>query len=147
MQARPYTINGSLDRWSSVVKLFYGDKKYVVVKSKDEFPSLKAIESQLAAFLRGGKQNPGSMYIHLFNYVKENPGQVFTVTPILPYGTPYELLQAEQTALNEGKNNPDMLNNNSDAYIPQFNEDTGQYGWISKADVMNFKKWLRRKNR
>lgn len=148
MKGNPYTINGSIVRGSTVVKIFYGKSKYVVVKCKKEYDSIKSIEKQLASFLRGGKRNEGSMYIHLFDYVKSNPGGSFRVKLILESESPYELLKAEQSALKEGRKDPNMLNNNIEAYIPQFDADSGYYGWLSKADVMNFKRWIKaHKNR
>lgn len=145
MEARPYTINGSWDRKSTVVKLFYGKKKYVVVKSKNEFTTLKSIEKQLAAFLRGGVDNPANMYIHLFRYVKKNPGSPFKAVLVLESESGYELLKAEQTELDRGRSNPDMLNNNTEAYLPHFDEVAETYGWISKTDAMNFKKWFKKR--
>lgn len=143
MQARPYTINGSLDRESSVVKLFYGKKKFVVVKCKHEFTTLKSIEKQLAAFIRGGKENEGNMYLHLFRYVKDNPGETFKAVCVLESESAYQLLKAEQMELDKGRQNPDMLNNNTDAYVPQFNKDTQSYGWITLNEYLNFQKWLK----
>lgn len=143
MEARPYTINGSLDRQSTVVKLFYGLKKYVVVKCKNEFTSLKAIEKQLAAYLRGGVENPGSLYLHLFRYVKANPGEKFTSELILESKSGYELLKAEQQQLWKGRKDKNCLNNATEAYISTFNQDTKMYGWLTQNEVLNFRKWLK----
>lgn len=148
MEARPYTINGSWVLESTVVKLFYGPKKYVVVKSKKEFDTLKAIEKQLASFLRGNPLNPGSMYSHLFVYVKKHPDLKFKVVNQLTSESGYELLKKEQELLDEGRKSKVMLNNNTDAYVPLYNVDTQMYGWITKNEFLNFEKWKKsRKSR
>lgn len=54
-----------------------------------------------------------------------------------------ELLKAEQKALDAGRKDPACLNNNVLAYIPDYNESTGMYGWIRKGAVLNFKNWLK----
>lgn len=54
-----------------------------------------------------------------------------------------ELLKAEQRALDAGRNDPACLNNNVLAYIPDYNDETGMYGWIRPGAVLNFKNWLK----
>lgn len=143
MEPRPYTINGSLDRKSTVVRLFYGDKKYVVVKCKNEFNSLKGVEKQLAAYLRGGKENPGSLYLHLFRYVKNTPNLKFRAELVLESESGYELLKAEQLELEKGRKNKNCLSNAVNAYISVFDPDTKMYGWLTQNEVMNFQKWMK----
>ena len=52
------------------------------------------------------------------------------------------LLKNEQLYLDEGRYDPRCLNNQIEAYIPKYNENTGMYGWIPKNAVMNFNRWL-----
>lgn len=141
MEARPYIINGSWVLGSTVVKLFYGPKKYVVVKSKKEFDTLKAIEKQLASYLRGNELNTASMYSYLFVYVKKHPNLKFKVVNQLTSDSGYELLKKEQELLDEGRKNRACLNNNIDAYVPQYNVDTQSYSWITVNEYLNFTKW------
>jgi hypothetical protein len=141
MKEKPYRIVGDL--WCetpALVKIKYGNK-YVIAKCKKQSSSLKSIENSLNAFIRGGKNNPTGIYYHLFNYVKEHPDNHFKVTPILETENVYELLKAEQQELDRGKNNPNFLNNQTEAYIPEYDYDEKAFGWIKQNFVLNFRKW------
>lgn len=143
IKEKPYRIVGDL--WSekpSLVKVSY-DNKYVVVKCKKQSSSLKSIENSLNAFIRGGANRPEGLYYHLFNYVKDHPGGHFKVTEILETENIYHLLKAEHEELGKGKNNPDFLNNQVEAYIPEYDYDEKSFGWISQNYVLNFRKWLK----
>lgn len=145
MLYKPYRIIGDL--WCeipSLVKIKYG-KKYVIAKCKKQSSSLKTIENSLNAFIRGGKNNPNGIYFHLFNYVKDNPDNKFEVTCILETENIYHLLKAEQQELDKGRNNPDFLNNQTEAYIPEYDFDDKSFGWIKQNYVLNFRKWLKSK--
>lgn len=143
MEGRPYTINGSWDKGQTVSKLWYGDRKFVIVKCKDEYNSMKTIEKDLAAFIRGGVNRPDNMYFHLFNYVKANPNKQFIVETLLFGASGYELLKFEYEMLKAGRHDKNMLNNNTAPYIPQFKGETGMYGWISRPHVMAYQRWLK----
>jgi hypothetical protein len=154
MKPKPYKINGNWDAEESVVKINYG-RAYVIAKFKKQIQGLQTLENTIAAFIRGNEPNQSSIYYHLLMYVKRNPGNTFKVEPIMEnipargdreavVHTAYELLTAEQTALDMAKKDSHCLNNNTRAYIPMYNEESGMYGWISKADALNFKKWYQK---
>lgn len=143
MKEKPYNIIGDL--WSdkpSLVKISYGNK-YVIAKCKKQSSSLKAIENSLNAFIRGGVNNPEGLYYHLFNYVKEHPSNRFKVTCLLETDNVYHLLKAEQEELDKGAHSPNFLNNQTEAYIPEYDYDEKSFGWISQNYVLNFRKWLK----
>jgi|SRR6185369_4474802 len=142
MLEKPYIIRGNNWAGGSVVKINYG-RKFVIAKCKTQAGSLKNIEDDLNAFIRGGRNNPGSIYTHLYDYVKAHPGQDFHVETILESDSPYELLRKEQQLLDDNRRNKNFLNNQVDAYIPAYNDSTQMYGWIPKSAVLNFQKWLR----
>lgn len=148
MKEKPYIIRG--DNYCdqpSIVKIKYG-KKFVIAKLKHQSAGLKIIENALNAFIRGGKNNKEGIYYHLFNYVKEHPDNKFKVISLAESDNGYILLIREQHELDNNKRNPDFLNNQTQAYIPEYNSDTEMFGWLKKNEVLNFKKWLkhRRKN-
>lgn len=142
MLTKPYIIRGNNWAGSSVVKIIYG-KKYVIAKCKTQPGSLKTIENDLNAFIRGGKINPNGLYYHLFMYVKAHPGNEFKVETLLENESGYLLLKMEQEQLEACRNDSAFLNNQINAHIPIFNEDTGMYGWITVNNVLNFNKWLK----
>ena|SRR5882762_3214956 len=148
MLEKPYRIVGSTKYDACVVKLKYGDK-YVIIKCKDSFKTLKSVENGLNGFLRGGKNNPAGFHFYLYNYIKENPGSKLKVEYLSPerYEDPYKLLVMEQQHLDAGLNDPNMLNNQREAHIPPYNNDTGLYGWITAGAVLNFRNWLKRHKR
>lgn len=154
MLAKPYIIRG--DNYcdeSCVVEISYGffdtkaqreaPKPYVIAKMKKQAAGLKSIEDSLNAFIRGGKNNPGGIYFHLFNYVNDNPGQEFKVKTLLNIDNGYQLLKTEQLLLDAGRGNLLCLNNQLEAYIPAYNEDTKSYGWITRQNVMLFQKFMK----
>lgn len=142
MLEKPYRIVGSVLHQACVIKLKY-NAKYVIVKVKDSMPGLKSIENGLNAFIRGGKNNPAGYHFHLYNYVKDHPGGKFKVEYLVDSESAYILLKREQEELDEGRGNPNMLNNQTEAHIPPYDPETDQYGWISKNAYLNFHKWLK----
>lgn len=143
MKNKPYRIIGDL--WSetpSLVKVTYGNK-YVIVKCKKQSSSLKSIENGLNAFIRGGINRPEGLYCHLFNYVKEHPLNKFKVTCLLETDNVYELLKKEQEEIDKGLTDRNFLNNQTEAYIPEYDFDEKSFGWISQNYVLNFRKWLK----
>lgn len=146
MKEKPYIIRGNNYCESCVVKIKYGNK-YVIAKCKTQSATLKTIENGLNAFIRGGKNNSNGIYFHLFNYVKEHPGNKFKVETLLDSDNGYLLLKKEQEELNKGKDNPNFLNNQHEALIPEYNDETDMFGWLTKNNVLNFKKWLKSKRK
>lgn len=146
MKKKDYIIRGSYDVDGCIARVSYNGK-YIIVKCKEMFRSLKNIENAVNAFMRGGLNKPEGLYYHLLNYVKENPGHKFSAKAILVTDNAYELLKREQEELDAGRSNPDFLNNQVEAYIPQYNEDSGHYGWIDRGAVLNFRKWQKARKR
>lgn len=144
MLAKPYIIRGNNWCDQSVVKIKYGNK-YVIAKCKSQPATLKSIENGLNAFIRGGKNNPAGAYFHLFNYVKDHPGNKFKVDTLLNSPNGYLLLKKEQEELDAGRKNPNFLNNQVEAYVPAYNDETELYGWMTKNEVLNFRKWLKKR--
>lgn len=145
MLEKPYRIIGNL--WSevpAVVKVFYGNK-YVIVKCKTQSGSLKSIENSLNAYLRGGKLTIENLYYHLFVFVKENPDHQFKVTTIVESSNGFELLKIEQEALDAARLDKNCLNNQVEAYIPEYDYDEKKFGWLNQNAVLNYRKWMRRK--
>lgn len=127
-----------------VYRLSFNDK-YVIVKAKDCQKSIEAVQKALNQFLRHSElqRNPENLYYHFFSFVSKHHKGTFEVRVLSESDSAYELLKAEQTALNEARKDKNCLNNAVDAYIPVFNEATDSYGWISKSAVLNFKKWIK----
>lgn len=127
-----------------VYKLSFNDR-YVIVKAKNHISSIEAIQKSLNQFMRHSEvqRNPENLYYHFFSYIEKIEEGMFVVDSILETNNAYDLLKCEQTELNKSVKDKKCLNNNTEAYIPQFNDITGTYGWISKQSVLNFKKWLK----
>lgn len=148
--ARPaiiYSIPKVYGVKSCVYKLSLNDR-YVIVKAKDHESSVSAIQKALNQFIRHSEsqRNPGNLYFHFFSYVEKQKEGKFEVEILVESDNAYELLKMEQTELNKVSKDKKCLNNTTDAYIPQFNEITSMYGWITKQSVLNFKKWLKNKS-
>lgn len=127
---------------SSVIKVTYGNK-FVIGKCKNQSGYLLTMEGDLNAFLRGGKNNPEGIYFHFYNYIKKHPGLSLEVEQVLQSDNGYLLLKAEQELLDKGLTNRKFMNNQVNARVPDYNEDTQMYGWINKSSVLNFQKWLK----
>lgn len=143
MKSKPYILRGdtySLE--SAVIKITYG-RKFVIAKCKTQARYLKTMENDLNAFLRGGKNSETGTYFHLYNWVKAHPGGTFKVICLLESPNGYELLKKEQQELDLGRNNPDFMNNQVKAHIPEYDPELASYGWISVNSVRNFQKWLK----
>jgi len=127
---------------SCVYKLSFKDR-YVIIKAKDHESSIQAIQKALNQFMRNSElqRQPTNLYYHFFKYIEKVQKDYFIAEIILESENAYELLKAEQTALNAARKDKRCLNNNTEAYIPDFNDITGMYGWIPKTAVMSFKKW------
>ncbi|MEO7049658.1 MAG: hypothetical protein ABI091_30420 [Ferruginibacter sp.] len=143
MKAKPYRIIGDLQSDKpSLVKVSY-EKVYVIVKCKKQSSSLKSIENGLNAFIRGGNNNLQGLYFYLYDHVKRLPGGTFKVKCLMETDNVYELLKAEQEELDKGKLLTNFLNNQTEAYIPEYDFDEKSFGWISQNYVLNFRKWLK----
>ena len=125
-------------------RLAFNDK-YVLVKAKECQKSIEAIQKALNQFMRHSElqRNPENLYYHFFSFISRHQKGTFEVKVLLESDNAYELLKAEQLALNEARKDKNCLNNATEAYIPAYNEATETYGWISKSAVLNFRKWLK----
>ena len=145
MKPKPYVrASGAMQIGSSVMKVTYDDKKYIIVKCKMAYNSLKSIENSLNAFIRGGINNPEGLYFHFFNYIKKHPHKNFKVEKLIESDNAYDLLKREQQELYNGLNDRSFMNNQVTAYIPSYNEDNKAYGWIPAHSVLNFNNWLKK---
>lgn len=145
MKEKLYVIRGNNknQQESCVVKITYGNR-YVIAKFKTQSAGLKRIEDNVNSFMRGGTNNPDGLYYHLLNYVKRQPQHRFKVQTLLFSDNPYELLKREQEELDKGRKDKNFLNNQIQAYIPQYNEEKKMYGgWIPQIAVLNFNNWLK----
>jgi hypothetical protein len=139
MKEKPYRIVGSAAFGKCIVKLKYGNK-FVIVKCKEAMSSMKRIENSVNAAVRGGTIDPSGLYAFLIQYVISHPDNKFKVE-YKESDSGYELLKEEQQLLDVNKSNPACLNNQTEAYIPNYNEETGMYGWITKQELLNFRRW------
>ncbi len=142
MKPKNFRINGDNLCGPCVVKIEYAGK-FITAKFKSQPAGLKSIENAINAHDRGGKNNPEGIYHFFIAHVVANPGKKFKVTTLLETESGYQLLKMEQQLINDNKNNPDYLNSQTQAYIQEFDESTGMYGWLKKQEVLNFKKWLK----
>jgi hypothetical protein len=140
---------------SCVYKLFYGEK-YIIVKGKTLSGSIYFILTNgyskfLAAGGGRGNKNGGTgqkewednnnFYKKFYTWIKRN-NLSFKIEILLETNNPYQLLKAEQVALNMSIKDKNCLNNNVTSYIPKFREKTGMYGWIPKKDIASFRRFL-----
>lgn len=145
MKEKPYTIaSGAMLTGSCVLKITYDGKKYIIVKCKEAYGSIKRIENALNGFVRGGVNNPEGLYFHFYNYIKKNPHKDFKVDVLLESDNCYELLKREQAELNAGISNKAFMNNQTIAYIPAYNDINRAYGWIPGHAVLNFNNWFKK---
>lgn len=149
MKQKPYVIaSGAMQAGQCVLKITYDGKKYIIAKGKEGYGTLKRIENSLNAFIRGGNNDPSGVYFHFFNYIKKNPHKNFVVEVLLESDSAYELLKREQTELDSGKNDRRFMNNQVNAYVPEWKDDTKMYGnWIPPHAVMNFRNWLKKRGK
>lgn len=139
------SIEGLVDE-KVVYKLFYNNK-YIIIKGKSLSGSIFLFKKGFSYYI-GYEHSEGSkhsdfLYVQFYEHIKTYPGHSFYIS-ILSYGSPYELLKAEQIALNQAIHDKNCLNTNIDAYIPKWNPKSKMYGgWISKSAYMNYKKFLK----
>ena len=142
MKPKPFKINGSWDVEKCVIRVNYG-RAYIIIKCKNQINTLQKLEKDIAAYFRGNEPNPGSLYYNLLLYCKRNPKNQFSVQTLLESDNALDLLKAEQIALDQARYDKHCMNNNVEAYIPQYNEETGLYGWITKGEALNFRNWFK----
>jgi hypothetical protein len=129
-----------------VYKLSY-NSNYLIIKGKSLSGSLfmfKKGYSYYVGYDHGeATKHADTLYIKFYNAIKRNPGHTFSIE-IIAYGTPYQLLKAEQLALDDAIYDDYCLNSNVFSYMPKWNPKTKNYGgWIPKSDFMNYKKYMK----
>lgn len=128
-----------------VYKLSYAGK-YIYIKGKSLAGSLIILTDTMKSFNnKNSERFKGHLYTHLYNHIGDYPGNRFTIKIIATADDEqsfYNLLKEEQMVLDAARYDTDCLNNQTEAYIPQYNDSTGMYGWLPKSAVMNFKKYL-----
>lgn len=127
----------------SVFKL-YCNEKYVIVKCKSLGGSLKQINTAIGNFSKKDRADweLDHLYYHFIGYIlslEEEP--VYSASLLAMSTNPYDLLKLEQMELWENQKDPNCLNNTFDAYIPNYNEEKGTYGWINRGQYAAFMKW------
>lgn len=144
-----------LETGSCIYQLYYGDR-FAIIKAKTLAGSIYLFVKGYAAFIgagggtgnaKGGKgQNEwdgtNSYYFKFYKYIHDNPGKKFRVEVIMESNSGYYLLKQEQRFLNITIQNNKCLNSNVTSYIPKFNKKTGMYGWITKRNVADFRRFL-----
>lgn len=133
----------------SVIQLFF-KKKYVFIKCKTAVGSLKTIFQLMCSYSGQKSQNlpEDNLYLHFVKYFwNETRGYTFRVKVILVSKSASKLLKCEQECLWNKKNDPNCLNNTTEAYIPVYREETATFGWINKGSVLTFQKWKKKQLR
>lgn len=127
---------------SCVYKLYY-NSRYVIVKAKNGFGSLKAIQKSLNQYMKGSEaqRKPDNLYRHFFNYINTHKGGTFKVQMVFINDNPYKLLRMENHLVKKGRKDKKCLQNRTGAYIPQWNAELQMYNWINRGEVMNFQRY------
>lgn len=134
------------DIYFVVYKLSYSGK-FIYIKGKSLAGSLIIFTDTLNSFKKEKKDRFSEhLYTHMYNHIIECPGGRFTAN-ILAFvdrtTSFYDLLKKEQMMLNNDRYNSKCLNNQTEVYIPNYNESTRMFGWIPADAVRNYKKWIK----
>jgi hypothetical protein len=124
----------------TVYKFYYGDV-FLIIKSKSlsgGIYQLQRMYGYYVAYEHKIHDEAGNYYALFYEHIKKNPDLKFRVEIILQSESAYDLLMAEQNALEEFHNSKKCRNSNVTAYINKFNENTGMYNWMPADDVDRF---------
>lgn len=128
-----------------VYRLSYGGK-YVIVKGATLIGSLKIINNTYKQYDPNNERFSAHLYSHLFKhfFLTEDLGRfrIKTLAKLNSKIGQYQLLKREQMELDKARYDTNCLNNNVEAYIPAYNNNTHSFGWINTSAVGNFKKYL-----
>jgi len=142
--------DGRKDKAEIVYKLSYCGR-FVIIKGKTLCGSLIIINNAFKQYDRDKKRFAGHLYRHLFDHYQANEGvgrfRIKTLARVNFKTTLYQVLKREQMELDKHRYDPRCINNQVEIYIPQFNEETGLYGWIDKGAVLNYRRWFGSKER
>ena len=128
-----------------VYRLSYAGK-YIFIKGKSLAGSLIILTDTLSVYDPENIRFKGHLYSHLYSHVLKNPGGRFRIEVLCTAQEDagfYGMLKTEQMLLDEHRYSPECLNNQTEAYVPLYNEKTGMYGWIPKTAVMLFNRYLK----
>jgi hypothetical protein len=119
-------------------------KKYIIVHGKSLGGSLYFI--QLGYIHFGKKKNQlKTLYVHFYRHVLAHPRSIPMVEVLFETSDQFELLKVAQQELDKARFRRSCLNNTIGPYIPLYNEEKGQYGWMDKSAVLSFRKWQKRR--
>lgn len=119
-------------------------KKYIIVHGKSLGGSLYFIQ---LGYIHFGKKKDRlkTLYVHFYRHVLAHPRAKPKVEILEETSDQFELLKIAQQELDKARYRRSCLNNTVEPYVPLFNEQTGQYGWMDKSAVLSFKKWQKRR--
>lgn len=133
-----------------VYRLSYAGR-FIIVKGNTLAGSLIIISNTYKQYRVNHKRFDGHLYKHLFRYFKYNKEagrfRVKILAKVNNKFDQYQLLKREQMELDKYRFDKQCMNNAIEVYIPLYNDLTGMYGWVEKSAVMNFKRYLRSKER
>jgi hypothetical protein len=128
-----------------VYKLSYAGR-YIIIKGKTLAGSLIIIENAFVQFTPDKRRFSTHLYRHLFDhfFLTEDIGRfrIKTLAKLNAKTNQYQLLKREQMELDKARYDTRCLNNEIEAYIPNYNKNTFSFGWIDTSSVANFKKYL-----
>lgn len=130
-------------------KLSYGGK-YLIIKGRSLAGALVMFVNDYNSFNPENARFKSHFYVHMYNHLQSGSGGRFRVKILANAeddGGFYNLLKTEQMELDAARYDICCLNNQMDAYIPQYKESTGMYGWIPRQPVLNFQRWLKSQER
>lgn len=119
-------------------------KKYIIVHGKSLGGSLFFIQLGYIHHQKK-KDRLKYLYIHFYRHVFAHQRSKPKVDILFETSDQLELLKRAQQELDKARYSRQCLNNSLEPYIPLYNEDKGQYGWMDKSAVMAFKKWQKRR--
>lgn len=128
-----------------VYKLWYADK-YIVVKCKTLVRSVQNINTNIEYYFKhlNHDKHQKDNYLQFYQHIQQHPGKQFKIDILLQSNNPYQLLIAEQTALDAGMEDENCLNILFDAYIPQSTQRNGEKSWINRGYYLNFCIWRKK---
>lgn len=124
----------------AVYKFYYGEA-FLICKSKSLSGGIYQLQKMYGYYIaydHTPHDDIGNYNAQFYEYIKRNPDLKFRVEVILQSESAYDLLIAEQNALDQYGRNKKCKNSNVDAYVNKFNEKTGMYNWMSADDVERF---------
>lgn len=122
--------------------------KYFIWKGKSLTQSIDALGKSIASCINKGNTDETHFMYHVAKYVKRYKipyGEVLKDDIITDFDTEagnfsgLNLLKAEQTMLDEAANDPNCLNNNEQAYVPENNS------YLSNKDKEAFLRWFEKR--